>query len=139
MCIRDRFDPANQLAAFMELFGALYHEFNARTPVAMRIAWGFPAKANKTEDPYYIDRAARFEKRQETTGVRCPAFGAMTLRDHSVEEVAAYFRQFDYSPIIKAAKAMPPLSLVMAPLKAEVFSRYEQQIIHPAFIGNDLS
>jgi hypothetical protein len=133
-------DPANQLAAFMELFGALYHEFGAKTPVAMRIAWGYPSKANKTDDPYYIDRAAKWAKRQQTTGVAATSFKNMTLRDHTVEEVAAYFRQFDYSPIVDAAKNAPRMAMAVLPLKPAVFTRLSQQVnSHPAFIGNDLT
>ena len=132
-------EPANQLAAFMELFGALYHEFDAKTPVAMRIAWGFPSKANKTTDEYYIDRAAKFAKRQQTTGVPSTAFGKVTVRDHSVAEVAAYFRQFDYTPIYEAAKMQPRMAMAFAPLRPIVLSRLTQQMIHPAFIGNDLT
>lgn len=132
-------EPANQLAAFMELFGALYHEFGAKTPVAMRIAWGYPSKANKTDDPYYIDRAAKFAKRQETTGVPSTSFGKMTLRDHTVEEVAAYFRQFDYTPILQVAAKQPKVSMALAPLKPLVMQRFSQMMNHPAFIGNDLT
>lgn len=132
-------DPANQLAAFMELFGALYHEFNAKTPVAMRIAWGFPSKANKTTDSYYIDRSAKWAERQKTTGVTAASFGGVTVRDHSVAEVAAYFRQFDYSPILQDAAKKPRMSQVVAPLKPIVLQRLALQMKHPAFIGNDLT
>lgn len=133
-------DPWRQLAAFMELFGALYHEFGATTPVAMRIAWGFPSKANKVDDPYYIDRSAKWAKRQQTTGVSAPSFSAMSLRDHSVEEVAAYFRQFDYGPIIEASASKPRMSPMVAPPSAAALTRFQQQLEeHPGIIGNDLT
>ncbi|HAM23030.1 MAG TPA: hypothetical protein DCQ04_12320, partial [Actinobacteria bacterium] len=87
-----------------------------------------------------IDRAARWAKRQQTTGVAATSFSNMTLRDHTVEEVAAYFRQFDYSPIIDAAKNAPRMAMAMAPLKPVVLARLSQQLSsHPAFIGNDLT
>jgi len=133
-------DPANQLAGFMELFGALYHEFGATTPVAMRIAWGYPSKANKTNDPYYIDRSEKWEKRQAKTGVTANGFSNMVLRDHSVEEVYAYFKQFNYGEIVDAARNAPRMSPMVTPLSVSALARFQAQMDeHPAIIGNDLT
>lgn len=132
-------EPALQLAAFMELFGSLYMNFGADTPEKMRIAWGLPSKATKPDDPYYVSRAKKWAERQKKTGVPIEEFGAMTLMDYSVEEVVAYFSQFDYSPFATQtrSRAVTP-AYAFAPLASEVTERLQAQMdLNPAFVGSD--
>jgi hypothetical protein len=113
--------------------------FGAKTPEQMRIAWGYPSKATKPTDPYYVDRAAKFAARQQKTGVPSTSFGSMTLWSSSVDEVVAYFAQFDYSPV---AKGGPVMTAMTAPrsLSIRAQQRLEEQLsTNPAFIGNDWS
>ena len=136
MSVSDWWVPALQFAAFMEYFGALYSVFGAKTPEQMRVSWGLPSKGTKPNDPYYISRAAKWAERQKTTGVTASSFGKMVVRDHTVAEIVAYFSQFDYSPIVDAARSAPRMVVVNAPLSAAVLARANEE--DPAFIGNDL-
>lgn len=132
-------EPALQLAAFMELFGSLFHNFGADTPEKMRVAWGLPSKASEPDDPYYVSRAKKWAERQQKTGVVLEAFGAMTLLDYSVEEVVAYFAQFDYSPfaVQPRSRAVTP-AFAFTPLSSTVTERIQAQMdINPAFVGSD--
>lgn len=131
-------NPALQLAAFLELFGALYRSFGAKTPEQMRIAWGYPSKATKPSDPYYVDRAKKWAERQAKTGVSAKSFGSVTIDTYSVEETVAYFSQFDYSSVVNRNTPRMVFAQV-GPIAAVTMARLQQQLNeHPAFIGNDL-
>lgn len=131
-------EPALQLAAFCELFGALHASFGAKTPEQMRIAWGYPSKATKPTDPYYLDRAKKWAERQKTTGVTASSFGSVTIRTYKVEEVVAYFKQFDYSSVVN--RNTPRMVMASLPISEKVMTRLLTQMDeHPAFIGNDFA